>query len=56
MINSDKMRKDPFSLGLEGEFLQIVPETLEHPLYTFLVTKFPSYLKNWQQNLRKLYF
>ena len=33
------MRKDPISLGLEGEFLQFVPETLEDPLYTFLMTK-----------------
>ena len=26
-----KGEKDPISLGLQGEILQFVPETLEHP-------------------------
>ena len=26
-----KREKDPISMGLEGEFLQFVPETLEYP-------------------------
>ena len=29
-----KIEKDPIALGFEGEFLQFVPETLEHP-FTF---------------------
>ena len=33
-----KRENDPISLGLEGEFLQFVPETLKHPLYTFRMT------------------
>ena len=33
-----KQEKDPVSPDLEGEFLQFVPDTLEQPLYTFLMT------------------
>ena len=36
--NRAKMGKSPISLGLEEGFLQFVPDTLEHPLYTFLMT------------------
>ena len=36
--NRAKRRKYPISLGLEGQILQFVPGTLEHPLFTFLMT------------------
>ena len=36
--NRTKTRKDPISLVLGGQFLQFVNKTLEHPLYTFLMT------------------
>ena len=36
--NRAKMGKNQISLGLEGRFPQFVPYTLEHPLYTFLMT------------------
>ena len=48
MENRAKMR-DLISLGLEGEFIQFVPEILEHPLYTFLMTN----LSLLSQKLRK---
>ena len=48
-----KWEKDPISLGLKKEFLQFVPETLEHILYTFLMTN----LSLLSQNLeKKMYF
>ena len=53
MENRAKMKKDPFSLGLEEEFLQFVPETLEHPLYTFLITKFPLLSQKLAAKLKK---
>ena len=36
--NRAKRRKRPNFPGLRGGILQFVPETLEHPPYTFLMT------------------
>ena len=54
MENRAKIRKNPISLGLEGEFLQFVPETLEHPLYTFLMTNLPLLSQKLATKLKKL--
>ena len=35
-----KEEKDPISLGLEGEILQFVPDTLEHPPLHFYDDQF----------------
>ena len=56
MENRAKMRKDPISLGLEGEFLQFVPEALEHPLYTFMMTKLPLLSQKLATKLKKTVF
>ena len=53
MENRVKMKKDSISLGLEEEFFKFVPVTLEHPLYTFLMTKFPLLSKKLATKLRK---
>ena len=48
-----KLEKDSISLGLEGEFLQFVPETLERPLYTFLMTNLPLLSQKLATKLKK---
>ena len=51
--NGAKMRKKQNFPGLEGKFLQFVPETLEHPLYTFLMTKLPLLSQKLATKLKK---
>ena len=56
MENRAKMRERPNFLGRGGEFLQFVPETLEHSLYIFLMTKLPLLSQKLATKLKKLYF
>ena len=51
-----KGEKDPISLGLEGEILQFVPETLEHPYYTFLMTNLFLLSQKMATKLKKTVF
>ena len=43
-------------MGLEGEILQFVPETLEHPLYTFLMISLLLLSQKLATNLKKTVF
>ena len=51
-----KWERDPISLGLEVEFLQFLPETLEHPLYTFLMTNLLLLSQKLATKLKKTVF
>ena len=50
------MRKDPISLGLEGEFHQFVPEALEHPPLHFSDDQFPPIIPKIGNKILKTVF
>ena len=50
------MRKGPISLGLEGQFFQFVPETLEHPPLHFSDDQISPLIPKIGNNIEKLYF
>ena len=54
--NKAKTRKKQFPWAQKGKFLQFVSETLEHPLYTFLMTNLLLLSQKLTTKLKKLYF
>ena len=52
----ERKLQELLSLGLEGKILLFVPETLEHPLYTFLMTYVLLFSQKLTTTLKKLHF